>query len=275
MAIDKKYFMKEKSKLKRGQNTNSSIDVLELKPGENVIRIIPYKFDTNQGRQDQFVPIYWHFNIGGKAFVSPLTIGQNDPIYNEAVKKRQVAKVRQDYKIVDLLTPSVYYFTPVIRLDQSPNNKVYYWRLTENLYSKIVDLLTDDDYGDIIDPQDGMDLKVTFTPKDQATGVRYNNYEIKVRPKRTKMVDNKDTYARILEEQVDVKQHFSKLIPSEEEIKIRFNEFINGDEDDNVQNNYSSTNTKSSVEPSVETSSNPDDEFKNKLDALKQQLKTS
>jgi hypothetical protein len=47
-------------------------------------------------------------------FYSPLTIGEVDPIFKKALELKQIAKEKEDWQYIKLLTPTVNFYTPVI-----------------------------------------------------------------------------------------------------------------------------------------------------------------
>jgi hypothetical protein len=70
---------------------------------------------------------------------------------------------------------------------------------------EIINILQDPDYGDVIDPINGRDLKVTLTPEDKSKGIQYNQYKILPKPNKSKLHDDETIYNKLLNNQVDLK----------------------------------------------------------------------
>ena len=72
-----------KAKLNKLQTTTTRQNNLwKPEPGKQIIRIVPYQFD----RANPFQELYFHYDLGKKNYLSPVTYGKADPVVEFAEK---------------------------------------------------------------------------------------------------------------------------------------------------------------------------------------------
>ena len=66
-----------KKRLNQLQSTNTRTSNLwKPQPGKQQVRIVPYKFNPDT----PFIELFFHYNLGGKNYLSPISFGRPDPI---------------------------------------------------------------------------------------------------------------------------------------------------------------------------------------------------
>ena len=80
MAIDLNAI---RNKLNKLQTTNQRTSNLwKPSPGKTQVRIVPYKFN----KDNPFIELYFHYDMGEKNYLSPISFGRPDPIEEFATK---------------------------------------------------------------------------------------------------------------------------------------------------------------------------------------------
>ena len=72
-----------KSKLESLQNqSTTSNNFWKPEPGKQVVRIVPYKHN----KDNPFMELFFHYSLGNKTHLSPVTFGRPDPVMEFADK---------------------------------------------------------------------------------------------------------------------------------------------------------------------------------------------
>ena len=72
-----------KNRLSQLQTTNNRTSNLwKPSPGTQIVRIVPYKFNAD----NPFIELYFHYDLGKKNYLSPVTHGKADPVVEFAEK---------------------------------------------------------------------------------------------------------------------------------------------------------------------------------------------
>lgn len=141
---------KKGNKFKPTLNDNENSKVFE-------VRVLPLtKGDTSTPCRE-----VWHYpyDVVGGNIVTLKSQGKPDPI------EQLLQELRKDYDknkdFMKKLYPKMSAFANVIVRGQEDKG-VQEWKLTKIQYERILSLMLDDDYGDVTDPVEGRDLKVTI-----------------------------------------------------------------------------------------------------------------
>ena len=99
-----------KARLSQLQESNTRVSNL-WKPsaGKTQIRIVPYKFN----KENPFIELYFHYQIGKKNYLSPISFGRPDPI-EEFSKKLKANGNRDDYAMGRKLEAKMRTFAPIV-----------------------------------------------------------------------------------------------------------------------------------------------------------------
>ena len=81
-----------RNRLNQLQNTSSTKDNLwKPDPGSTQVRIVPYKFN----KDNPFIELYFHYGMGNKTYLSPVSFGRPDPV-DEFSRKLKGTVNRED-----------------------------------------------------------------------------------------------------------------------------------------------------------------------------------
>ena len=100
--------IKKRLELLQTSNTRTS-NLWKPQPGTQVIRVLPYQHD----KENPFQELFFHYDLGGKTYLSPVTYGRPDPIEEFAEKLRSSGN-KDDYQIARKLMAKMRTFAPVI-----------------------------------------------------------------------------------------------------------------------------------------------------------------
>lgn len=156
-------------KPKKFEKVDRSVTFFKPTVGKHLVRFIPYK----ENLENPFVELYFHYGIGPKVLLSPISYGEKDPIV-EFSKTLQKSKDPEDWKLAKKLQPKMRTFSLVI--DRAEEEKGARWyEFGKNVYQELLSLAADEDVGDFTDVTEGRDIKV-----EVVEGANYN--ETSVRP---------------------------------------------------------------------------------------------
>lgn len=181
---------------------------------EYMVRLVPTHTDDPL-RQ------YWiHYGMGVPGFLSPFKNfnEKEDPIqpvirelwnqYNEVKetesfksldeegRKKELAPIRGEIK---KFSPSDrYYALVVVRGEEDKGARI--WSFSKTVYEEILSIFSDPDVGDISDPENGYDLKVTVSNN----GKTYSETKVKEAKKSSKLSSDKALSKKILDNRPNI-----------------------------------------------------------------------
>jgi hypothetical protein len=180
-----------KNRLNSLKNTNNrTSNIWKPDPGETQIRIVPYIHN----RENPFIELYFHYNLGKRSILSPASFGRPDPVVEFAEKLKQTGD-KEDWVMGRKLEPKMRIYVPVIIRGQE-NEGVKFWGFGKQIYEELLAFFVDPDYGDLSDPKSGRDIVVTVKPPEEA-GKTYAETSIRVKPKETVITENADVLEKI------------------------------------------------------------------------------
>ena len=107
MAIDLNAI---KAKLNQLQTTGTRRNNLwRPEPGKQVVRIVPYQHD----RSNPFRELYFHYDLGKKNYLSPVTHGKPDPVV-EFCEKLKASGNSDEWKLGKKMEPKMRTYVPVL-----------------------------------------------------------------------------------------------------------------------------------------------------------------
>jgi len=230
MAVD---LSKLKNRLSSLTSKNNQTQLLwKPKAGEQVIRIVPYKYQPD----NPFIELKFHYGIGGKdssgnpvskTYLSPDTFHRPDPIveFSNRLKKNGS---KEDWRRGKDMEPKMRTFVPVIVRGEEELG-VRFWGFGKQVYQDILSVMADPDYGDITELVNGKDITVIFTTAEKS-GKNFPETTIRVKPKSTPAVDpTNSTLIEAIKNQVNIMDLFPE--PTYEELKNAMTAWLNpGDE---------------------------------------------
>ena len=233
-------------------STTRSTNLWKPQPGKTQIRIIPYKLNTDT----PFIELFFHYDLGGKSFLSPTSFGRPDPIEEFADKLKQSGN-REDWRLGKKLESKLRTFTPVVvRGEESGGTK--FWGFGKTVYQELLSIIADPDYGDISDPINGRDVVVEFKTAEE-TGASFPKTSIRVKPNQIPITEDKAVLTDLLDNQKDITEVYNEL--SYDELAEALGDWLNPS-DGEEETTKSDTNVPAStLKSAVSNTSNVTDAF--------------
>ena len=183
--------------------TNKTSNLWKPQPGKNQIRIVPYAHN----KDNPFIELFFHYDIGQRSYLSPMSFGRPDPI-EEFADKLKAGGNKDDWKLGKKLEAKMRTFVPVIVRGQEKEG-VKFWGFGKTVYQELLTFIADPDYGDIADPTTGRDIVVTFKTAEE-TGKAFPSTSIMVKPNQTAITDDKDVIESV-KNQVNITELYKEL----------------------------------------------------------------
>lgn len=278
MSLDKiKAKLAELNKQSQKTSNTNSNNNLFWKPGQlkndqgeiqpDLIRILPNKH-TEPGYPFQELYFYYDF---GKTWISPTCFAKEDPIIeycNGLTSGQKLSKEEfvTKSKIKKKLLPKERIYVPVLSRDNEGEG-VKFWGFSKTIFNQLLEIMADDDYGDITDLETGRDITVKYTPPTKEG--EYGKTSIIVKPKQTKATTNQEIISKI-ESMVNVAEQFT--CPSAQELEEALHKYLNVEPESkpasvnrDVRVNHEATNQGFEVKPKETTAK---EDLVSDLDAL-------
>ena len=247
-----------KNRLNQLQTTNNRTSNLwKPQPGTQVVRIVPYKFNAD----NPFIELYFHYDLGGKNYLSPVSFGRPDPIEEFAQKLKSTGS-KEDYRLGKKIEAKMRTFAPVVVRGEE-NQGVKFWGFGKTVYQELLSIIADPDYGDITDPVNGRDVAVEFKTAEE-TGKSFPSTSIRVKPNQTPITEDASVLESIKETQKNITEIYQER--SYDELTQALNDYLNGDsssEEETKKEEVKETVPAGNSYDSKETSDAFDDLFNN------------
>ena len=250
-----------KNRLSQLQTTNNRTSNLwNPSPGSQVVRIVPYKFNAD----NPFIELYFHYDLGGKNYLSPISFGRPDPIEEFAQKLKSTGS-KDDYRLGRKIEAKMRTFAPVMVRGEETQG-VKFWGFGKTVYQELLSIIADPDYGDITDPVNGRDVAVEFKTAEE-TGKSFPSTSIRVKPNQTPITEDASVLESIKETQKNITEIYQER--SYDELTQALNDYLNGDsssessEKETKKEEVVTTTSDSKSYDSKETSDAFDDLFNN------------
>ena len=233
-------------------STTRSTNLWKPQPGRTQIRILPYKLNTDT----PFIELFFHYDLGGKSFLSPTSFGRPDPIEEFADKLKQSGN-REDWRLGKKLESKLRTFAPVVvRGEEQGGTK--FWGFGKTVYQELLSIIADPDYGDISDPINGRDVVVEFKTAEE-TGASFPKTTIRVKPNQTPITEDKAVLTDLLDNQKDITEVYNEL--TYDELAEALGDWLNPS-DCEEETTQSDTNVPAStLQSAVSSTSNVTDAF--------------
>tara|TARA_A100001201_G_C4052235_1_gene190015 strand:- start:220 stop:978 length:759 start_codon:yes stop_codon:yes gene_type:complete len=214
MAIDLEAIKRKLNQLQTvGTRQNN---LWKPEPGKQTIRIVPYQHD----RANPFRELYFHYDLGKKNYLSPVTNGKADPVV-EFAEKLKASGNSDEWKLGKKLEPKMRTYVPIV-VRGKESEGVKFWGFGKTVYTELLGVIADPDYGDISDPMNGRDVLVEFTPSE---GGGYPKTAIRVKPNVTPLTEDKNVAEMVAKNQPDLSNIFKE--PSYDELKEALENWLN------------------------------------------------
>ena len=213
-----------RKRLEQLQTSNTKTNNLwKPQPGKQVVRIVPYQHN----KDNPFQELFFHYDLGGKTYLSPITFGRPDPIEEFAQKLRSSGN-KEDYQIAKKLMAKMRTFAPVIVRGEESEG-VRFWGFGKMVYQELLSVIADPDYGDITDAMNGRDVTVEFISAEEA-GKNFPVTNIRVKPNQTPITDDDKLLDKLLNEQPNIQEMYQER--SYEELTEVLNNWLTPSDDE-------------------------------------------
>ena len=226
-------------------STTRTTNLWKPQPGKTQIRLLPYKLN----QEVPFIELFFHYDLGGKSYLSPISFGRPDPI-EEFAEKLKSSGNREDWRLGKKLEAKLRTFAPVcVRGEENQGSK--FWGFGKTVYQELLGIIADPDYGDISDSMTGRDIVVERQTPAEA-GNQYGKTTIRVKPNQTALVEDAILSDNLLKNQPNIVELYTE--PSFDELKGHLHGFLN-------PNATEETTEKEPEMVSTAASSNVEDDF--------------
>lgn len=259
MAID---FDKIKQKVEQLSGNNRKTVLWSPKPGNNGaskeynIRILPWT-DGNDGQP--FKERAFYYNIGGgRAILAPSQFGLPDPI-QDLINKLRKSGTPAEMELCKQFYPKRRYYAPIIVRGEEDQG-VKLWSFGKQIANELLQAMLGD-FGDITDPKDGRDVKITCT---QPAGRQFVDTKVQPRVATSPLGPAKQVkdWLAAVPNLDEIYSHSTA-----EEIEKRVNDHLNGGSSPNGTEKPTQNGRPRTAEVSSEESGEMDDVF-SKLDNI-------
>ena len=244
-----------RKRLAQLQTTNTrTTNLWKPQPGKTQIRIVPYKLQ----KDTPFIELFFHYDLGGKSYLSPTSFGRPDPI-EEFADKLKSSGNREDWRLGKKLEAKLRTFAPVVVRGEEAQG-VKFWGFGKTVYQELLSIIADPDYGDITDSVNGRDVAVEFKTAEE-TGKSFPSTSIRVKPNQTPITEDASVLESINESQKNITEIYTER--SYDELTQALDSYLNGDssnEEETKQEEVKETAPASSYDKK-ETSDAFDDLF--------------
>ena len=223
--------------------TNKTSNLWKPQPGKNQIRIVPYVHN----KDNPFIELFFHYEIGQRSYLSPMSFGRPDPI-EEFANKLKAGGNKDDWKLGKKLEAKMRTFVPVIVRGQEKEG-VKFWGFGKTVYQELLTFIADPDYGDIADPMNGRDIVVTFKTAEE-TGKAFPSTSIMVKPNQTPITEDKNI-AEMVKDQKEITELYKEL--SYEDLTGVLEDWLNPSEgEDDTETKTEAVAATAAVEKTVD-----------------------
>jgi hypothetical protein len=94
------------------------------------------------------------------------------------------------------------------------------------VYTELLSIISDPDYGDITDVQNGRDIVVEYIPQEKSD-TNFAKTMVRPKPNQTPLADSAEKIQKLLTDQPDIRSIFKE--PSYEELKVALERYLDPD----------------------------------------------
>ena len=247
MAIDMSAIRKKLNQLS-GQNSKKNSMWRPEEGSETTVRLIAYP--NNDGQP--FKELMFYYNIGNNpGLLSPYQFSKPDPI-QELITKLRDEGSKESYELAKKLYPKMRCYAPVIVRGEEEKG-VRLWAFGKQVYQTLLNYMLDEDYGDITDPHEGRDVRITCTKQP---GKMWTTTEVRPRGKDSPLSEDNKKSKQWLDNIPDVNDLFE--LKSYEELERIINAWLDGDDEESNKESTRGGNWSQSNQSKTTTASNDD-----------------
>ena len=213
---------KRMDRLQNKSNGKSSSDFKKnfWKPpsGEkSIIRIVPYKYNKDV----PFTELYFYFGIDKPRMLALSNFDESDPILEFASQLRKTNDP-DNIALAKKLFPKMRILAPVLVRGEEDKG-VRFWEFGKMVYTELLGVMMDEDYGDITDIAAGRDITVEVIPSSE-TGKMYDTTTVRVKPVQSPLTKKGEEAEKYLENQKNAVELFNRY--SFDEMKASLQKYL-------------------------------------------------
>ena len=217
MAIDLEAIRRKLGELS-GKNNRRDQQWKPEEGKEYTVRLMA--FPRNDGQP--FIDRHYYYGIGNTpGILAPFQFGKPDPI-KELRSKLYDEGSQASKDLAKTVAPKMRTFAPVIVRGEEDKG-VRIWSFGKMVYQDILNLMLDEDYGDITDPLEGRDIRVSVS---KLPGKQFADTKISPRAKVEPLSRDRDQAKKWLDTIPEVDT--AANLKSYDEIEKLVNDWING-----------------------------------------------
>ena len=211
---------------------------------ESTVRLLSFPENDGQPFQER----WFYYNIGNNAgLLAPYQFGKPDPI-QELINKLRDDGSKESYELAKKLYPKMRCYAPVIVRGEEDKG-VRVWGFGKMVYQSLLNVMLDEDYGDITDPKEGRDIKVVCT---KAPGRMWASTEVRPRGKQSPLNSDSSVAKQWIDSIPNLDDMYT--LKTYEELEKIVNDWLNDDGDDTGEVHHSTPSSKSSSDPASPSS---------------------
>ena len=246
MAVDFDAIRRKLNQLS-GQGNKRNIMWRPQEGEEVTVRLLSFQ-DNEDGLP--FVERWFYYNIGNNpGLLAPYQFNKEDPIQDLINKLRDEA-TKESYELAKKLYPKPRYYAPVVVRGEEDKG-VRIWSFGKTVYQSLLNIMLDEDYGDITDPLEGRDVKVICT---KAPGRMWATTEVRPRGKNSKLSEDTKRAKEWISNIPSLDDMYS--LKSSEELEKIVNDWLNGDIEDSNEDAITTSRGFKEETTSSESSTN-------------------
>lgn len=167
------------------------------KVGKHQIRIVPSVLN----KEYPFKEVYFHYGFAKFPILALNNWSEKDPII-EFAKQLRKSEDKEDWKLASKIEPKMRIFVPVVvRGEEEKGTRL--WEFGKEIYSQLLGIADDPDYGDYTDINEGRDFTVEGVAAEVA-GRQGIKCSIRIKPKPTPITNDPELLNKILNNQPDI-----------------------------------------------------------------------
>jgi len=136
-----------------------------------------------------------------------MSFGKPDPIVEFAEKLKKSGD-KDDWKLGKKIEPKFRVYAPVIIRGQE-HEGVKFWAFGKQIYTELLSVIADPDYGDITDLMNGRDLTVEHIAAEKEGA--FPSFTVRVKPNQSPATTDKEIAEMIVKNQKNIKDLFEEL----------------------------------------------------------------
>ena len=221
MAINMDAIRKKLGQLS-GQNSKKNTMWRPEEGSETTVRLLAYP--NNDGQP--FKELMFYYNIGNNpGLLAPYQFGKADPI-QELITKLRDEGSKESYELAKKLYPKMRCYAPVIVRGEEDRG-VRLWAFGKTVYQTLLNYMLDEDYGDITDPHEGRDVRVSC---QKNPGQTWATTDVRPRGKDSPLSEDSSKSKQWLDNIPDVNDLFE--LKTYEDLERIVNVWLNDDEEE-------------------------------------------